>query len=119
MPFLSAAIRDGTHRLGRWEALAPSMTSAGQAGILHGNNAGIPAFRWWEKDRGYLMVSNHPDDAWLIEQRASGPHDLLARRRREHLQPGLGGCHARPSRPTASCPGRARASRWTGSRCTS
>ncbi len=78
MPFLSAAIRDGSHRLGRWEALAPSMTSAGQAGILHGNNAGIPAFRWWEKDRGYLMVSNHPDDAWLIEQRASGPHDLLA-----------------------------------------
>lgn len=77
MPFLSAAIRDGTHRLGRWEALAPSMTSAGQAGILHGNNAGIPAFRWWEKDRGYLMVSNHPDDAWLIEQRASGPNDLL------------------------------------------
>lgn len=77
MPFLSAAIRDGTHRLGRWEALAPSMTSSGQAGILHGNNAGIPAFRWWEKDRGYLMVSNHPEDAWLIEQRASGPHDLL------------------------------------------
>jgi uncharacterized membrane protein YvlD (DUF360 family) len=77
MPFLSAAIRDGTHRLGRWEALAPSMTSAGQAGILHGNNAGIPAFRWWEKDRGYLMVSNHPEDAWLIEQRASGPNDLL------------------------------------------
>ena len=23
------------------------------------------------------MVSNHPDDAWLIEQRASGPNDLL------------------------------------------
>ncbi|MFN8622296.1 MAG: phage holin family protein [Chloroflexota bacterium] len=77
MPFLSAAIRDGTHRLGRWEALAPSMTSAGQTGILHGNNAEIPAFRWWEKDRRYLMVSNHPDDAWLIEQRASGPNDLL------------------------------------------
>jgi len=77
MPYLSGLLRDGTHRLGRWEAQAPSMTSAGQTGILHGNNAGIPAFRWWEKDRGYLMVSNHPEDAWLIEQRASGPKDLL------------------------------------------
>ena len=77
MPFLSAWIRDGSHTVGRWEALAPSMTSAGQAGILHGNNAGIPAFRWWERDRAYLMVSNRPDDAFLIEQRASGPGDLL------------------------------------------
>lgn len=77
MPFVASWVRDGSHRLGRWEALAPSMTSAGQTGILHGNNAGIPAFRWWEKDRGYLMVSNHPDDAWLIEQRASGERDLL------------------------------------------
>jgi uncharacterized membrane protein YvlD (DUF360 family) len=77
MPFLASWVRDGSHRLGSWEALAPSMTSAGQTGILHGNNAGIPAFRWWERDRGYLMVSNHPEDAWLIEQRASGPGDLL------------------------------------------
>lgn len=78
MPFLSEWIRSGSHVLGRWEALAPSMTSAGQTGILHGNNAGIPAFRWWEKDRGVLMVSNKPQDALLIEQRASGPNDLLA-----------------------------------------
>jgi uncharacterized membrane protein YvlD (DUF360 family) len=77
MPFVARWLRDGSHRLGSWEALAPSMTSAGQTGILHGNNAGIPAFRWWEKDRGYLMVSNHPEDAFLIEQRASGPNDLL------------------------------------------
>ena len=39
------------HKLSRWEALLPSMTSASQAGILHGNNDGIPAFRWWERDR--------------------------------------------------------------------
>ncbi len=77
MPFLSAWLRDGNHRLGKWEALAPSMTSAGQTGILHGNTAGIPAFRWWEKERNYLMVSNHPEDAFEIERRASGPNDLL------------------------------------------
>ncbi|MEA2026543.1 MAG: phage holin family protein, partial [Chloroflexota bacterium] len=77
MPFLSGWLRDGNHRLGKWEALAPSMTSAGQTGILHGNTAGIPAFRWWEKERNYLMVSNHPEDAFEIERRASGPNDLL------------------------------------------
>ena len=77
MPLLATWLRDGAHRLGRWEALAPSMTSAGQIGILHGNSDGIPAFRWWEKERDYLMVSNHPEDAFEIERRASGPNDLL------------------------------------------
>ena len=31
-------VREGTHKLSRWEAILPSMTSASQAGILHGNN---------------------------------------------------------------------------------
>lgn len=78
MPLLASWLREGSHTLGRWEALAPSMTSAGQAGILHGDTGGIPAFRWWEKDRGYLMVSNKPEDALEIERRVSGPRDLLS-----------------------------------------
>lgn len=81
MPFLADWLSSGTYRLGTWEALAPSMTSAGQVGILHGAHAGIPAFRWWEKERDYLMVSNHPEDAFEIERRASAEHggerDLL------------------------------------------
>lgn len=77
MPFINDWLADGTHRLGRYEALAPSMTSAGQVGILHGVQPGIPAFRWWEKDRDYLMVSNHPEDAFEIERRASNERDLL------------------------------------------
>ena len=77
MPFLNDWLSEGTHRLGKYEALAPSMTSAGQVGILHGVQPGIPAFRWWEKDRNYLMVSNHPDDAFEIERRASNERDLL------------------------------------------
>src|SRR5262249_19589570 len=56
-------VRDRTHRLSRWEAILPSMTSASQAGILHGNNDGIPAFRWYERDRQHLMVSSNPADA--------------------------------------------------------
>jgi uncharacterized membrane protein YvlD (DUF360 family) len=48
---LGSWLRSGTHKLSRWEALLPSMTSASQAGILHGTNEGIPAFRWYERDR--------------------------------------------------------------------
>ncbi len=77
MPFLNDWLATGTHRLGKYEALAPSMTSAGQVGILHGAQPGIPAFRWWEKERNYLMVSNHPDDAFEIERRSSSEKDLL------------------------------------------
>jgi uncharacterized membrane protein YvlD (DUF360 family) len=77
MPFLAGWLRNGSHRLGRWEATVPSMTSAGQAGILHGDNSCIPAFRWWEKEHGRLMVSNRPRDALEVEGRISGPRDLL------------------------------------------
>jgi uncharacterized membrane protein YvlD (DUF360 family) len=71
-------IRSGTHRLSRWEALLPSMTSAGQLGILHGTNDGIPAFRWFERDRQKLMVSSNPADAAEIVRRASNGEGLLS-----------------------------------------
>ncbi len=78
VPFIAGQIRSGAMRLERWEALLPSQTSASQAGILHGNNSFIPAFRWWEKDRGALMVSNHPADAAEIVRRASNGEGLLS-----------------------------------------
>src|SRR4051794_39782046 len=71
-------VEDGTHVLSRWEALLPSMTSASQAGILHGNNDGIPAFRWYERDRHHLMVSSNPTDAAEIVRRVSDGHGLLS-----------------------------------------
>ena len=71
-------IRDGSHKLSRWEAILPSMTSASQAGILHGNNDGIPAFRWYERDRQHLMVSSNPDDAAEIVRRVSDGKGLLS-----------------------------------------
>jgi len=71
-------VRDGSHRLSRWEALLPSMTSAGQLGILHGTNDGIPAFRWFERDRQRLMVSSKPADAAEIVRRASNGEGLLS-----------------------------------------
>ncbi len=71
-------VRDGTHTLSRWEAILPSMTSASQAGILHGNNDGIPAFRWYERDRQHLMVSSNPVDAGEIVRRVSNGEGLLS-----------------------------------------
>lgn len=77
MPTLARWLQDGTHRLVRWECDVPSMTSSGQAGILHGNNANIPAFRWYEKESRRLLVSNHPEDATTIDGRQATEHSLL------------------------------------------
>ncbi len=75
---MASWVRNGTHRLSRWEAILPSMTSASQAGILHGNNDGIPAFRWYERDRQHLMVSSNPVDAGEIVRRVSNGEGLLS-----------------------------------------
>ena len=75
---LAGWIRSGSHRLLRWETDWSSQTGASQAGILHGSNDDLPAFRWWEKERGAAMVTNHPRDAMEIERRHSDGHGLLA-----------------------------------------
>lgn len=85
---LKRAIRDGnaptlarwlrtSHRLERWETDWSSQTGACQAGLLHGSNEDMPAFRWWEKDRGAAIVTNHPRDAEEIERRQSNGRGLL------------------------------------------
>ena len=78
VPFIAKWVRSHQMRLDKWTALLPSQTSASQAGILHGNNSFIPAFRWWEKDRQTMMVSNHPADATEIVRRASDGFGLLS-----------------------------------------
>ena len=37
----------------------------------------MPAFRWWEKERGQAIVTNHPKDAAEIERRHSDGRGLL------------------------------------------
>jgi uncharacterized membrane protein YvlD (DUF360 family) len=76
-PHLSRWVRSGSHRIAPWDVLLPSQTSASQAGILHGNNDDIPAFRWFEKATGRLLVSNRPADAAEIERRVSSGDGLL------------------------------------------
>ena len=76
-PELASWVHDGTHRLLRWETDWSSQTGACQAGLLHGSNADMPGFRWWEKSRGAAIVTNHPGDAAEIERRVSDGRGLL------------------------------------------
>jgi uncharacterized membrane protein YvlD (DUF360 family) len=76
LPTLASWIRDG-HTLLKWETDWSSQTGACQAGLLHGSNEDMPAFRWWEKDRGRPIVTNHPKDAVEIERRHSNGKGLL------------------------------------------
>ncbi len=76
-PNLAAWVREDSHRLRRWETDWSSQTGACQAGLLHGSNEDMPAFRWWEKDRGTAIVTNHPRDAEELERRHSDGCGLL------------------------------------------
>jgi uncharacterized membrane protein YvlD (DUF360 family) len=76
-PAMANWLREGTHRLHGWETDWSSQTGACQAGILHGSNEDMPAFRWWEKDRGAAIVTNHPRDAAELERRISDGRGLL------------------------------------------
>ncbi|MEW2316133.1 phage holin family protein [Streptomyces bauhiniae] len=95
---LTAAVRDGlmptvarwlatdgilppTHRLTAWRTDWSSQTGASQLGILHGSTWDVPAFRWYEKDRGEVMVCNRPTSAAELQRRAmarTGEAGLLA-----------------------------------------
>jgi len=77
VPRMAGWVRSGAYTLDEWECPPPSQTSASQAGILHGNNDDIPAFRWYEKESGRLLVSNKPADATEIERRVSDGEGLL------------------------------------------
>ncbi|MDT0465068.1 alkaline phosphatase family protein [Streptomyces gibsoniae] len=62
--------RGPTHRLTAWRTDWSSQTGASQLGILHGSNHDVPAFRWYEKDSGEVMVCNRPTSAAELQRRA-------------------------------------------------
>lgn len=76
-PLLARLVEHGTHRLVAYECDLSSQTGAMQAGILLGSNHNMPAFRWYEKTTGEVMVSNRPADAAKIEARQSTGTGLL------------------------------------------
>ena len=78
MPTLKNWIDKKNHTLKGWETDLSSQTGASQAGILHGNNRNIVAYRWVEKENNNtIMVSGKLSDAPLIEERISDGNGLL------------------------------------------
>ncbi|MFX0078205.1 MAG: alkaline phosphatase family protein [Candidatus Hermodarchaeota archaeon] len=77
MPTLQGLLKSGSHLLTNWDCGIPSMTSSCQAGIMHGNNDDIPAFRWYLKPEKRMIVSNNPQNAQEIDQRASSGQGIL------------------------------------------
>lgn len=61
---------DRTHRITSWRTDWSSQTGASQLGILHGSNFDVPAFRWYEKDTGEVVVCNRPTSAAELQRRA-------------------------------------------------
>ncbi|GAB1693614.1 phage holin family protein [Krasilnikovia sp. M28-CT-15] len=78
LPTLNRWLRTGSHTLAEWYAELPATTPASQAGLLHGASAQVPAFRWYEKESGRLIVTNHPRDSALVESRLTDGRGLLA-----------------------------------------
>ena len=77
MPNVARWMREDGYAITPWEPDLSSQTSASQAGILLGDNTGIPAFRWWDKPSGSLMVSSTIHTARELEKRLSTGDGLL------------------------------------------
>lgn len=78
MPTLKSWLDNNTHVLKEWETDLSSQTGSSQAGILHGNNENIVAYRWVEKENdNRIIVSGKLSDAPEIEKRISNGKGLL------------------------------------------
>ena len=78
MPTVKSMV-ENTHTLRKWETDFSSQTGASQAGILHGNNEDITAFRWIEKENNNKMMQcSGVKNVEIIEKRISDGNGLLA-----------------------------------------
>jgi uncharacterized membrane protein YvlD (DUF360 family) len=78
MPTLRRWLDNGSHAAHEWIVQLPCTTPASQQAILQGSADGVPAFRWYDRDLGRVLVANRPEDASIIETRASTGNGLLA-----------------------------------------
>jgi putative membrane protein len=77
-PNMKRWIDCGSHKLVGWECDLSSQTSAAQAGILHGNNFDIPAFRWYDKGKKRIVVSSSIKDVSQLEITHSDGNGLMS-----------------------------------------
>jgi Type I phosphodiesterase / nucleotide pyrophosphatase len=55
MPFTKSLMAAEGYEVHRYRCGIPSTTPFVQAGILYGDNADIPSFRWWDRERQLLV----------------------------------------------------------------
>ena len=71
MPYLSRLLAERRLVIAPWRCGLPSTTPAAQAGIMFGNRFDIPGFRWYEKERGQVMMAKRPDQIQAVRARIS------------------------------------------------
>lgn len=75
-PTIERLLNEQKFDLRRWYCGLPSATPYCQAGIFHGENGGIPAFRFYDKTARHLVTCNAPDGVQYIRDRISTPGAL-------------------------------------------
>jgi Type I phosphodiesterase / nucleotide pyrophosphatase/Carboxypeptidase regulatory-like domain/TonB-dependent Receptor Plug Domain len=75
-PTISGLIREEGYALRRWFCGLPSATPYVQAGLFHGQNAGIPAFRFYDKKERRVITCNEPAGVQYIRDRLHAPGAL-------------------------------------------
>jgi len=74
-PTISRLMREG-FMLRRWFCGLPSATPYCQAGMFHGENGGIPAFRFYDKAARKVITCNAPHGVQYIRDRIHSPGAL-------------------------------------------
>jgi len=74
-PTISRLMREG-FALRRWFCGLPSATPYCQAGMFHGENGGIPAFRFYDKAARKVITCNAPHGVQYIRDRIHSPGAL-------------------------------------------
>ena len=75
-PTISEMVRSEGQTLRRWFCGLPAATPYCQAGIFHGENDGIPAFRFYDKREHRVITCNTPAGVQYIRDRIHSPGAL-------------------------------------------
>src|SRR5512144_2350681 len=75
-PNISKMVREGGYTLRRWFCGLPADPPYCQAGIFHGENEGIPAFRFYDKGERRVVTCNSPAGVQYIRDRIHTPGAL-------------------------------------------
>jgi putative membrane protein len=78
MPTLKKWLERGSHTVTSWETDFTAQTGSMQPGILLGKNEGIPAYRWWDRTQGRMIMSGDPRDLNVLEKQLSNGRGLLS-----------------------------------------